>query len=65
MLFYVSDHDAFEAPEQQRQLLEQLENLHIQQRRKRDVVARPELGVVYESEDGRNVIREHVIRARL
>ena len=65
MLFYVSDHATFEGPEPQRRLDEQLDKLHIAQRRKRDLAKRGEAGVVYKSDDGRNMIREHVIKARL
>ena len=65
ILLYVSDRAPFEGPEPQRRLDEQLKNLHIVQRRKRDMDATQESGVVHKSKDGRNVVREHVIMARL
>jgi hypothetical protein len=65
MLFYVSDHATFEGPEPQRQLDEQLDKLYIAQRRKRGLSRAFDPRVVHSSKDGKNVIREHVIKAML
>ncbi|KZM28694.1 Mitochondrial import inner membrane translocase subunit tim8 [Ascochyta rabiei] len=65
VLFYVSDHATLEGEGPQRLLDEQLENLHISQRRKRDTYDTPKPKVVHRSKDGKNVIREHVFMARL
>ena len=68
ILFYVSEHPTFDGPEPQRLLDEAMNKLHIAQRRKRGLdIAKEEdrkAGVVFRSEDGRNVVREHVV-ARL
>ncbi|KAF2626279.1 hypothetical protein BU25DRAFT_471761 [Macroventuria anomochaeta] len=63
ILFYVSNR-AFEGPEQQHRLDEQLKSLHISQRRKRDLNETVEAGVVHKNKDGKNVIREHVVIAK-
>jgi hypothetical protein len=65
ILFYVSDRATFEGPEPQRRLDEQLEQLHVAQRRERDLdEVRKAAGTVYETDDGRNVVREHVVTAK-
>lgn len=69
MLFYVSDHAPFEGPEPQRRLEEQLESLHLTQRRKRNLSkahkpgAKP--GVVYRNKDGKRLNRERILKAKL
>ena len=65
ILFYVSDRAPFEGEDPQRLLEEQLDDLHIAQRRRRGLVSVTKPGVVRTSSDGRNVEREHVIMARL
>lgn len=66
ILFYVSDRATFEGPDPQRRLDEQLEQLHVAQRQKRNLdEVREAAGIVYESEDGRNVVREHFVITKL
>ena len=66
ILFYVSDRATFEGPDPQRRLDEQLEQLHVAQCQKRNLdEVREAAGIVYESEDGRNVVREHFVITKL
>lgn len=63
LLLYVSDHAPFIAPQE---FDEQLNRLHISQKRKRGLVKASEHGVVvHKSKDGKNLIREHRVVARL
>lgn len=63
LLFYVSDRAPYEGPQQ---LEDQLEKINVEdRRRKRDLVQPEEPGVVFRSEDGKNVLREHRIMAML
>ncbi len=60
MLFYVSDRDPLGSTESGDD-----EQLHSEQQSKRGVDSDVELGTVDMSEDGRNVVREYVVRSRL
>ncbi|KAF3046022.1 hypothetical protein E8E12_010385 [Didymella heteroderae] len=63
MLLYVSDHAPLAGPQT---LDDQLNRLHIAQRRKRDFDKATKPGViVHKSSDGKNLIREHRMVARL
>ncbi|KAJ4411532.1 Mitochondrial import inner membrane translocase subunit tim8 [Didymella pomorum] len=63
ILFYVSDHAPIAGP---REFDDQLNRLHISQKRKRDLTkAQKEGVVVHKSKDGKNVIREHRMVAKL
>ncbi|KAF3054125.1 hypothetical protein E8E11_011824 [Didymella keratinophila] len=63
ILFYVSDHAPIAGP---REFDDQLNRLHISQKRKRDLVeAAKRSVVVHKSEDGKSVIREHRMAAKL
>lgn len=65
ILFYVSDKAPFDGPEPQRQLEEQLDDLHIVQRRKRDITAIKKPEAVRISSDGHHILRKHIIMAKL
>jgi hypothetical protein len=63
ILLYVSDHAPIAGP---KEFDEQLNRLHIAQKRKRDLVKAANHGVVvHKSKDGKNVIREHKVMAKL
>lgn len=62
LLLYVSDHAPLAGPQT---LDEQLDRLRIAQKRKRDLVSTTEAPVLHTSNDGRNIIREHRMVARL
>lgn len=62
ILFYVSDKAPFDT---QGLLDEQIKDMHIAQRFERDFSAAKAAVAVYESLDGRNLIREHKFVAKL
>lgn len=62
MLFYVSDEPPFDGQEQ---INEQIDDLQIVEQRRRDLSAIHGAGSLRESLDGRNLIREHRVFAKL
>ncbi|KAH6639023.1 hypothetical protein C7974DRAFT_410019 [Boeremia exigua] len=65
ILFYVTDRNPFEGVEPQGRLDEQLGALQAVQLRKRDLLCGWKRGVVHRSEDGKSMVRNHVILAKL
>ncbi|KAJ4311116.1 Mitochondrial import inner membrane translocase subunit tim8 [Neodidymelliopsis sp. IMI 364377] len=69
ILLYVSEHATFEGPNPEQRFDDSLEQLLRAQRRKRaspeQFMGGVEPEVKHTSEDGKNVIREHVVKARL
>ncbi|KAJ4993439.1 hypothetical protein SVAN01_00987 [Stagonosporopsis vannaccii] len=67
ILFYVSDRNPFEGADPQQQLEQQMDDLDAakRKRRKRDLKVTQVSSVVHTSLNGKNMIREHVIMARL
>lgn len=65
ILFYVSDCPTFEGQDSLKRIEEQLNKLSIAQLQRRDWKEIADPNIVHKSKDGKNVIREHVVMAKL
>lgn len=69
ILFYITDRNPWEGSDSQQQLEQQMDEINIaytqRRRRKRGLAADGEAGIGHTSQDGKSVVREHIMLARL